>query len=39
VNRALDLLRPYEDGLESYQVSTYVNTPANDSPECIARVA
>jgi putative SOS response-associated peptidase YedK len=39
VNRALGLLRPYEDGLESYQVSTYVNTPANDSPECIARVA
>lgn len=32
------LLRPYErDDLETYEVSRYVNSPANDSPECISR--
>jgi putative SOS response-associated peptidase YedK len=39
VHRALSLLRAYEDDLESYQVSKYVNTPANDSPECIVPAA
>jgi putative SOS response-associated peptidase YedK len=32
------LLRPYErDDLETYEVSRYVNSPANDSAECISR--
>lgn len=38
-SRALDLLEPYEgNDLECYEVSRYVNTPANDSPECMAPV-
>jgi len=33
---ALDLLTPYEEAdLECYAVSKYVNSPANDSPDCI----
>ncbi len=33
---ALSLLEPYEAGdLESYEVSKFVNSPANDSPECL----
>ena len=35
----LSLLRPYDaEDLEIYEVSRYVNTPANDSEECIRRV-
>lgn len=35
----LPLLRPYRgDDLEIYEVSTMVNSPANDLPECIERV-
>ncbi len=35
----LSVLRPYDaDDLEMYEVSRYVNTPANDSEECIRRV-
>ena len=34
-----DLLVPHTaDGMEAYPVSTYVNKPANDDSECIARV-
>lgn len=37
VRRALELLEPYErQDLECYAVSRYVNSPANDSPDCIA---
>jgi putative SOS response-associated peptidase YedK len=32
---ALSLLKPYEGELEAYPVSTLVNRPANDVPECI----
>ena len=33
-----DLLRPYAASeMETYPVSTRVNSPANDSPDCIAR--
>jgi putative SOS response-associated peptidase YedK len=33
----LSLLRPFaDDGLEAYEVSTLVNRPANDGPECLA---
>ena len=35
---ALSLLKPYEGELEAYPVSTLVNSPANDVPECIERV-
>jgi putative SOS response-associated peptidase YedK len=36
---ALDLLEPYEkEDLECYEVSRYVNSPANDSPDCITPV-
>lgn len=39
VNRCLDLLIPCQDAdLECHEVSTFVNSPANDSAECIARV-
>jgi putative SOS response-associated peptidase YedK len=39
VREALSLLVPYEgDDLECYEVSKYVNSPANDSPDCITRV-
>jgi putative SOS response-associated peptidase YedK len=38
-DRALSLLQPYEAAdLESYEVSRFVNGPANDTPECIAPV-
>ena len=37
LNDALGLLRPYErDDLEYHEVSRLVNSPANDTPECIA---
>jgi putative SOS response-associated peptidase YedK len=33
------LLRPYpEDEMEAYEVSTFVNSPRNNTPECIAPV-
>ena len=32
---ALEILRPYEGELAAYAVSTLVNSPANDVPECI----
>ncbi len=32
---ALSLLKPYERALEAHPVSTLVNRPANDVPECI----
>jgi putative SOS response-associated peptidase YedK len=35
-----DLLVPYPpDGMETYPVSTHVNKPANDDPECVVRVS
>ena len=37
--RLQDLLVPHPpEGMEAYPVSTYVNKPANDGPECIVRV-
>jgi putative SOS response-associated peptidase YedK len=40
VKRCLELLGPCEDeDFSYYEVSTFVNSPANDSPECIERVA
>jgi putative SOS response-associated peptidase YedK len=36
---ALSLLKPYESTLEAYPVSTLVNSPANDVPECIEPVS
>jgi len=37
--RLQDLLAPHPaEGMEAYPVSTYVNKPINDGPECIARV-
>ena len=37
--RAVELMAPYEKpDLECYEVSRYVNSPANDSPDCIAPV-
>jgi putative SOS response-associated peptidase YedK len=39
VSRALALLEPYEGkDLECHEVSRYVNSPANDSPDCIVPV-
>ena len=35
---AMSLLKPYEEALEAYPVSTLVNSPANDVPECIEPV-
>ena len=35
---ALAILRPYEGELEAYPVSTLVNSPANDMPECVQPV-
>jgi putative SOS response-associated peptidase YedK len=33
---ALSLLKPYPaENMEGYDVSTLVNNPPNDSPECI----
>lgn len=37
VEDALSLLKPYEGGLDAYPVSTLVNSPANDVPECLER--
>jgi putative SOS response-associated peptidase YedK len=38
--RAVELMAPYSDSdLECHEVSRYVNSPANDSPDCIAPVA
>jgi putative SOS response-associated peptidase YedK len=38
--RAVELMAPYSEAdLECYEVSRYVNTPANDSPECIKPVS
>ncbi len=34
---ALEILRPYEGELAAYPVSTLVNSPANDTADCIAR--
>jgi len=31
----LPLLRPYQEGIQAYPVSTRVNSPGNDVPECI----
>ena len=36
---ALRLLKPYERALEAHPVSTLVNRPANDVPECIEPVS
>ncbi len=36
---ALSLLKPYEQALEAYAVSTLVNSPVNDEPECIEPVS
>lgn len=34
------LLEPYDaDQMEAYEVSTLVNSPKNDVPECITRMA
>jgi putative SOS response-associated peptidase YedK len=33
---ALEILRPYEGELAAYPVSTLVNSPANDTADCIA---
>ncbi len=39
VKRCLELLGPCEDeDFDFYEVSTFVNSPANDSPECIERI-
>jgi putative SOS response-associated peptidase YedK len=38
--RLQEILAPHPaEGMEAYPVSTYVNKPANDGPECIARLA
>jgi putative SOS response-associated peptidase YedK len=36
--RALLAPLPSEE-MEAYEVSTFVNSPTNDSPECVRRVA
>ena len=37
--RAVDLMAPYDaPDLECYEVSRFVNSPANDSPDCITPV-
>jgi len=38
--KLLKLLAPYpdEDAMEAFEVSTVVNSPANDRPECLARI-
>ena len=35
VENMLSLLRPFDRGLETYPVSRLVNSPANNSPDCI----
>ncbi|MEE9167741.1 MAG: SOS response-associated peptidase [Candidatus Neomarinimicrobiota bacterium] len=37
-NEAITLLKPYEGQLEIFPVSNFVNSPGNNSPECIQRV-
>ncbi len=38
-DRLQDLLALHPTGdMEAYQVSTHVNKPANDDPECVVRV-
>ena len=38
--RAVELMVPYKKAdLECYEVSRFVNSPANDSPECIEPVS
>lgn len=38
--RAIELMAPYEAAdLQCYEVSRFVNSPANDSPECIEPVS
>jgi len=38
--RAVELMVPYKEAdLECYEVSRFVNSPANDSPECIEPVS
>jgi putative SOS response-associated peptidase YedK len=38
-DRLQDLLVPHPpEGMEAFAVSTYVNKPANDGPECVVRV-
>lgn len=40
VERVQALLTPYPaDAMTAYAVSTMVNSPSNDSPECIAPLA
>ncbi len=39
IRDALSLLEPYEGALDAYPVSTLVNSPANDVPECIEPVS
>ena len=34
----LDLILPYRDELEVYPVSTFVNSPKNNTVKCIARI-
>jgi putative SOS response-associated peptidase YedK len=39
-HRAVELMAPYKEAdLECYEVSRFVNSPANDSPECIEPVS
>lgn len=35
VGDAVNLLRPYREGLKSFEVSKYVSSPQNDGPECV----
>lgn len=37
VEEAVGLLKPYPGDLEAYPVSTYVNSPGNDSPVCVEK--
>jgi putative SOS response-associated peptidase YedK len=38
--RLQEVLVPHPaEGMEAYPVSTYVNKPVNDGPQCIARFA
>lgn len=35
IDKASDLLRPYPEGLQVFEVSKYVNSPLNEGPECV----
>jgi putative SOS response-associated peptidase YedK len=38
-DRLQEVLTPHHaDDMEAYPVSTHVNKPANDDPECVVRV-